>query len=103
MIGVDRSTSMLELATVKIPRARFMRADLTSLPLADSWVDAVLCALARVHVVDLDVVFREFAPVVARGGRLIVSDVHPMLVALGWQAQFDAGATAVASLGSIAT
>lgn len=91
VIGVDRSEPMLALARRNVPRAVFARADLSFLPLDDGSVDAALCALALVHVVDLDAVFREFARVVKVGGRLIVSDVHPMLVTLGWQAQFDGG------------
>jgi SAM-dependent methyltransferase len=91
VIGVDRSEEMLQHARAKISGARFVHGDLTALPVEPESVDAALCALALVHVADLDVVFAEFARVVRVGGRLIISDVHPMLVALGWQAQFGFG------------
>lgn len=91
VIGVDRSQEMLSLAARKVPAGRFLRGDLTALPLDGDTVDAALCALALVHLPDLDAVFGEFARTIRPGGRLIVSDVHPMLVALGWQAQFVSG------------
>lgn len=91
VIGIDRSEAMLALARENVSQATFLRAELTSVPLRRASVDAALCALALVHVDDLDSVFREFARVVRRGGRVVVSDVHPTLVALGWQAQFPTG------------
>lgn len=91
VIGIDRSEQMLALARRKLPGARFVGADLSSVPLRDASVDAAVCALALVHVGDLDGPFREFSRVVRTGGRLVVSDVHPMLVSLGWQAQFPGG------------
>ncbi|MFC5138338.1 class I SAM-dependent methyltransferase [Actinomycetospora rhizophila] len=88
VIGVDRSPAMLDLARAKLPDARFLHGDLTRLPLDDGSVDAAVCALALVHVPDLGVAFGELARVVRPGGRVVISDVHPFLVALGWQAQF---------------
>ena len=86
--GVDQSPAMLDLARAKLPDARFLDGDLTRLPLADASVDAVVCALALVHVADLTTAIGELARVVRPGGRVVISDVHPFLVLLGWQAQF---------------
>ena len=86
--GVDQSPAMLEHARTKLPHARFLLGQLTRLPLPDAAVDAAVCALALVHVADLDAAISELARVVRPGGRVVVSDVHPFLVALGWQAQF---------------
>lgn len=91
VIGVDSSPDMLAKAKTKLPQARFETGDLTALPLPDASVDAALCALALVHLPDLRPAFAEFARVLRPGGRLVVSDVHPFLTALGWQAQFRAG------------
>lgn len=91
VIGVDRSEAMLDLARGKLPQATFRRGDLTDLPVDDGAVDASVCALALVHVEDLDAAMSELARVLRPGGRLIISDVHPFLVSLGWQAQFPTG------------
>ncbi|GAY09741.1 class I SAM-dependent methyltransferase [Pseudonocardia sp. N23] len=88
VVGVDRSPAMLDLARTKVPGGRFDEGRLDALPLDDASVDAAVCALAMVHVPDLRPVFAELARVVRPGGRVVVSDVHPFLVTLGWQAQF---------------
>jgi SAM-dependent methyltransferase len=86
--GVDQSPDMLALARQKVPGGRFLPGDLSSLPLDDASVDAAVCALALVHVADLGPAIAELARVVRPGGRIVISDVHPVLVMLGWQAQF---------------
>ena len=92
VVGVDASPDMLARARAKLPGTRFEQGDLAALPLPDASVDAALCALALVHVADLVPAFAEFARVVRPGGRVVISDVHPFLVALGWQAQFRTAA-----------
>jgi SAM-dependent methyltransferase len=93
VVGVDQSPAMLERARAKVPTGRFLEGALTDLPLSDASVDAAVCALALVHVPEVGPAIAELARVVRPGGRILVSDVHPFLVQLGWQAQFptDAG------------
>jgi SAM-dependent methyltransferase len=88
VIGVDQSGAMLDIARKKLPSGDFREGDLTALPLPARSVDGVVCALALVHIADVASALREFARVLRPGGRLIISDVHPFLVMLGWQAQF---------------
>jgi ubiquinone/menaquinone biosynthesis C-methylase UbiE len=92
VVGVDASPDMLAKARAKLPQARFEVGDLAALPLPDASVDAALCALALVHLPDLRPALAELARVVRPGGRVVVSDVHPFLAALGWQAQFRTAA-----------
>ena len=79
---------MLELARAKVPGADFRQGDLVAPPVETGSVEAVVCALALVHLPELQRVMAEFARVLRPGGRVIISDVHPFLVMLGWQAQF---------------
>jgi SAM-dependent methyltransferase len=91
VIGVDASPDMLARARPKVPRAEFREGELTALPVEDASVDAAVCALALVHLTEIDGAMREFARVLRPGGKLVISDVHPFLILLGWQAQFRTG------------
>ncbi|MEJ7630043.1 MAG: class I SAM-dependent methyltransferase [Nocardioidaceae bacterium] len=74
IIGVDTSPEMLANARAKVPSGEFHCGDLHSLPTADAQVDVVVCALALMHVPDLDAAFAEFVRVLKPGGHLVVSD-----------------------------
>ena len=88
IVGVDRSPAMLARARAKLPQGDFREGELSALPVEAGSVDAVVCALALVHLSGLSDAMSEFARVLKPGGRVIVSDVHPFLIMLGWQAQF---------------
>jgi ubiquinone/menaquinone biosynthesis C-methylase UbiE len=83
VVGVDGSAAMLDRARVRVPAAAFVRGDLHRLPLAAGAVDAVVCALALVHVPSLAPVLAELARVLRPGGHLVISDVHHELVLRG--------------------
>ncbi|WP_417673909.1 class I SAM-dependent methyltransferase [Roseibium sp.] len=91
VVGVDSSEAMLEKARAKLRQADFRVGDLEALPADAQGFDAVVCALALVHLPDLHGVMAEFERVLHPGGRVIISDVHPFLILLGWQAQFRTG------------
>ncbi len=74
VIGVDSSAAMLERAREKVPGGEFHEADLHDLPLPDDHVDLVVCALALMHVHDLEPVLAEFVRVLRPGGNLVISD-----------------------------
>ena len=83
VIGVDGSPDMLALARSRAPDVEFHSGQLTDLPLADTSVDLVVCALALTHVADLAPVVAEFARVLRPGGHLVLSDIHPERVLHG--------------------
>lgn len=85
VIGIDQSPQMLELAAAKVPEARFEVGDLEALPLPDAAVDLVVCGLALSHLPDITGAIGEFRRVLRPGGRLVVSDLHPVMVLLHGQ------------------
>ena len=87
--GVDLAPEMLERARAAVPSATFREGDLRSIPAGDAEFDLVVCGLALAHVVDLDAPAAELARVLAPGGRLIVSVLHPFQAILGWHAPFE--------------
>lgn len=88
VIGVDASDEMLAVARAKVPAADLRGGRLERLPVDDASVDLVTCALALTHVDDLGPVMREFARVLRPGGRVLISDIHPVGTTTGAIAAF---------------
>jgi SAM-dependent methyltransferase len=88
VVGVDGSPEMLSRARAQVPDACFSQGDLRDLPLPSGGFDLVVCSLAFDHVADLRQPVAELARVLRAGGRLVVSDVHPVLTAIGTAAFF---------------
>jgi SAM-dependent methyltransferase len=86
--GVDLTPEMLAIARVNVPGAGFREADLRAIPSGDAAYQLVVCGLALAHVPELAAAVAELSRVLASGGRLIVSVLHPFLAMLGWQAPF---------------
>ncbi|MFD1512872.1 class I SAM-dependent methyltransferase [Halomarina rubra] len=74
-VGLDFSQRQLELAADRVPDARFVQGDMTSLPLADASVDAVTAYHAVFHVprAEHPTVYEEFARVLRPGGLLLLT------------------------------
>ena len=51
-------------------------------------VDLVVCGLALTHAEDLAPVFAEFSRVLRPGGRVVTTDMHPVMAATGGMAAF---------------
>jgi SAM-dependent methyltransferase len=90
VIGVDATPEMLGRAREAVPEATLMRGDLNRLALRTAGVDLAVCALALDHAPTLLDPIREVGRVVRPGGRLVISDIHPVLSALGAAAFFRA-------------
>jgi ubiquinone/menaquinone biosynthesis C-methylase UbiE len=88
VVGVDATPEMLERARERVPSAEFRSGLLTGLPVESGSFDLVVCSLALTHLQDPSLAIRELARVVQARGRVVISDVHPVLVALGGQAAY---------------
>jgi ubiquinone/menaquinone biosynthesis C-methylase UbiE len=88
VVGVDQSPEMLAQAAAKVPQAQFRVGDVTQLPIPNASVDLVLCALALSHLPDVGEAIAEFRRVLRPAGRLIVTDIHPIMVLLAGQPIF---------------
>jgi len=91
VIGVDETPEMLELARRKVPGADFRVGRLEALPLETASAELAICALALAHCPDLHAPIRELARVVRPGGRLVVTELHPVNFLLGGGALFQKG------------
>ena len=86
LAGTDLSPAMLARATaLGRPLAR---ADLLSLPLAAGEWDVAVCGLAVGHVADLGRSIAEMGRVLAPGGSVVYSDLHPFGALAGWKRSF---------------
>lgn len=90
VIGIDATPAMLAKARTDLPAVPFRIGDLLALPLETASVDAVVCALTLTHFARLDPPIAELSRVLRPGGRLIVSDMHPLYSAIGMTAFFVA-------------
>lgn len=91
VVGVDGSPEMLARAVARVPTAGFLLGDLERLPVADSAFDVVVCALSLGHLAALRAAIGELGRVARRGGRVIVTDLHPVARLTGGQAFFNTG------------
>ena len=89
VVGVDQSPEMLARAVAKDDARELCQAVVTELPFADGAFDATLCALVLAHFPDLGHPMTELTRVVRPGGTLLISDIHPLAVALGGHAAYS--------------
>ena len=87
-VAVDSSAAMLQRASLNVPDARLLRADLLHLPLADASMDLITCGLALTHLPDPSEAIAAFGRCLRPGGNVVISDIHPMFVATGGHAFF---------------
>jgi SAM-dependent methyltransferase len=83
VVGVDASVEMLGLARTRAPRAALVLGSLAVMPVADEVADLVVCGLALAHLPEVGRAISELARITRPGGRVIISDVHPIPALLG--------------------
>lgn len=88
VVGIDLSPGMLDKARAQVPEASFHQADLEHIPADDKEFGLIVCGLAIGHVDDLQPSVSELARVLAPGGRVVISVLHPFQILLGWYARF---------------
>ena len=88
VVATDRSEAMLSVARSRSELVPTVVGDLGRLPFADASADLIACGLALTHVEDLGPVLEGFARVLAPGGAVVTSDIHPMAAATGGHAFF---------------
>jgi SAM-dependent methyltransferase len=79
VIGVDRSTAMLQSAKKRVKdedHVEFRRGELTQLPMDDDELTLAIMILTLPYVANPDVVFAEAARVTRPGGKLVVLDMQ---------------------------
>ena len=86
--GFDATPEMLEEARRKVSAAHFELADLTAIPLPPDTFDLVVCTLALTHCNELPGAISELGRVARSQGRIIISDVHPLMAMLGSHARY---------------
>ena len=89
VVGFDIAPRMLTIARRAVPGATFYEADLRAIPEDDGQFALVVCGLALAHVAQLDQGAGELARVLAPGGHLVFSVLHPLQAFLGWHARFE--------------
>jgi SAM-dependent methyltransferase len=90
--GIDASPEMLREAGKKPGlRAKLAVAEASYLPIADASADVTVCSFALSYVVAAHAAIGELARITKTGGRVIISDLHPLAAAKGWNRSFQVG------------
>jgi SAM-dependent methyltransferase len=90
--GLDQSPEMLAIARAKVPGASFLVGDLCGDhggDLPDASFDLVVCSLALTHFVDVADPIATLARLVRPGGRIVLTDFHPLATFFDGQAFFS--------------
>lgn len=89
VFGVDFCAEMLREASRKPGLAGCVSlADACSVPVSDGAADLTLCSFAMGYFPSPHQAIAEMARVSGKGGRVVVSDLHPWALAAGWTRSF---------------
>ncbi|MGA3187695.1 MAG: class I SAM-dependent methyltransferase [Bryobacteraceae bacterium] len=88
VFGADFSPAMLREASRKGLAGCLSLADANRLPFADDAADLALCSFALGYLPSPRRAIAEMARVTRKGGRVVVTDLHPCALAAGWTRSF---------------
>ena len=78
VVGIDSSPTLVELALAADPEGEYVVGDAAALPFEDASFGVVVAYNSLMDVDDMAGAVRETARVLAPGGRLCISVVHPL-------------------------
>ena len=78
VVGIDRSTTMVENARAADPFIEVIESDAVSLPLEDRCTDLAIAFMSLQDVDDFEGAIREVGRVLEPGGRFCIAIVHPL-------------------------
>lgn len=78
VLGLDPSQAMLDVATRRMPTARWVKAPSENLPVESTTVGVITCAFGVRNFADRAAAFREWYRVLAPGGVVGVLEIHPI-------------------------
>jgi malonyl-CoA O-methyltransferase len=90
--AIDFSVAMIERARrrASFDNVKFIIGDVTKpWPFADAAINLIACNLVLEHIENLQFIFVEAGRVLAHGGNLFVSELHPFRQYRGTQASFE--------------
>lgn len=78
IIGIDSSPGMVDQANKNCLNARIYQGDLSSISFNEEPVDVIICALVIGHIENISSVFKNLSMLLKTGGKLILTDFHPV-------------------------
>jgi ubiquinone/menaquinone biosynthesis C-methylase UbiE len=87
VFGADFCAPMLAASDESI-RNRLIEADAVCLPFSDELADFSVCAFAAGYMDSPARTIAELSRITRRGGHVLITDIHPKAIALGWRRSF---------------
>jgi ubiquinone/menaquinone biosynthesis C-methylase UbiE len=87
VFGADFCAPMLAASDESI-HERLAQADAVCLPFPDKLADISICAFAAGYMDSPSRTIGELSRITRRGGHVLITDIHPKAVALGWRRSF---------------
>ena len=77
VVGLDISAGMLKKAKEKVPSVTFIHSDFMDHQFNESSFDNILMSLVLEHIDDIDLFFKRVHLILKKGGKILISELHP--------------------------